>query len=310
LGGGWQHSHTTDRRSASRKRLTVTLALVAAYMVAELAGGLLTNSLALLADAGHMLSDVAALALSLFASRLADRPPTAQRTYGYYRAEILAALANGATLAAIALFTFFEAYRRFASPPQVKSGAMIGIACGGLLVNIASLAILHAGRAENLNVRGVWLHVLTDALGSIQAITAGALIAAFGWLWADPAASVLIGLLILYSAWSLLRESTAVLMEGVPGHLDLDEVRDAVLAVGGVTGLHDLHVWTVTSGFIAMSAHLEVGPDSPDGVLWQVRAMLRDRFGIEHSTIQVERGPAPVDLAFVPPGEERPGQPS
>jgi cobalt-zinc-cadmium efflux system protein len=297
---GQQHSFVLERRGATRRRLGLTLVLVAVYMVAEFAGGLLTNSLALLADAGHMLSDVAALGLSLFACRLAERPPTAQRTYGYYRAEILAALANGATLAVIAILTFFEAYQRFTGPPQVKAGAMIAIACGGLAVNLAGVAILRAGRRENLNVRGVWLHVLTDALGSLQAIAAGVLIAAFGWLWADPVASVLIAFLILYSAWNLLRESTAVLMEGVPGNLDVDAVRDALLGVEGVSGLHDLHVWTVTSGFVAMSAHLLVGRAAPEGVLWEVRAMLRDRFAIEHSTIQIESEQVPQPIAPPP----------
>lgn len=282
-----QSSQTAGRKQ--RRRLTLALLLAAVYMLAEVAGGLLSNSLALLADAGHMLTDVAALGLSLFAIWVAQRPATPQRTYGYHRMEILAALVNGATLVAIAVLIFAEALRRWSSPPEVKGGLMLAVACGGLAVNLASLWILRGGREESLNVRGAWLHTLTDTLGSVQAIAAGVLISGFGWNWADPLASVLIGVLVIVSSWGLLRESVGVLMEGVPAHLALDEVTDAMAGVPGVVAVHDLHVWTITSGFVALSAHVVVEPTCSEDVLWQVRAVLHERFGIDHSTIQVER---------------------
>jgi cobalt-zinc-cadmium efflux system protein len=292
-----------------RRRLTLALALAAVYMVAEVVGGLLANSLALLADAGHMLTDVAALGLSLFAIWAAQRPATPKRTYGYHRMEILAALVNGATLVAVAVLIFAEAYRRWGNPPSVKGGLMLAVACGGLAVNLASLWILRGGRAESLNVRGAWLHVVTDTLGSVQAIAAGILISGFGWYWADPLASVLIGLLVIVSSWGVLRESVEVLMEGVPGHVELDEVAEVMAAVPGVMAVHDLHVWTITSGFVALSAHVVVAPECPEDVLWRVRSAVHDRFGIEHSTIQVERNPVPKRIggALERPGAEDPG---
>ena len=284
---GAHHDHASGG-SGNQRRLALTLALAAAYMVAEVIGGIVTGSLALLADAGHMLSDVAALGLSLFAIRMARRPPTPQRTYGFHRSEILAALANGATLIAVSIYIFLEAWERFREPPEVQGGLMMGIAAGGLLVNLAGLLILRGGRSESLNVQGAWLHVLTDALGSVQALAAGALIWAFGWSWADPLASVLIGLLVIYSSWSLLKESMSVLMEGAPGHIDVDEVRDAISGIPGVLGVEDLHVWTITSGLDALSAHVVVADDRQPGLLRQIRATLQDRFGIDHVTIQLD----------------------
>lgn len=292
-GHSHQHAHSHGAHShghaANARRLSWTLALAAVYTVAELAGGVLTGSLALLADAGHMLSDVGALGLSLFALWIARRPATSQRTWGYYRTEILAALANGATLVAISVYVFIEAWGRFRHPPDVDAPVMMAIAVGGLLVNLAGLQILAGGRAENLNVRGAWLHVLTDALGSVQAILAGALIWAFGWTWADPVASVLIGLLVIYSAWALLREAVRVLMESAPAHIDVDEVRDAIVAVPGVRAVHDLHVWTITSGMESLSAHLVIEPGEDDhSLLAHVRSTVHDRFGIDHITVQLE----------------------
>ena len=257
---GHSHGESGVGRRGHPRRLGIVLALVSAYLVAEVVGGLLTNSLALLADAGHMLSDAAALALSLFAIWIAERPATPARTYGYYRTEILAALVNGATLIAIAIYIFIEAFQRFRAPPEVLGGLMMTFAAGGLVVNLAGLWILNAGRGESLNMRGAWLHVLTDALGSVGAIVGGALIYFFGWSWADPAVSVLIGLLVLYSSWGLLKESVAVLMEGTPGQIDVDAVRDAIASVPAVRGVHDLHVWSITSGMVALSAHVTVEP--------------------------------------------------
>jgi cobalt-zinc-cadmium efflux system protein len=282
------HDHGT-RRAANRKRLALTLALVVLYMGAEVVGGLLTNSLALLADAGHMFSDAAALGLALFAIWFARRPASSSHTFGYYRTEILAALVNGASLVAISIYIFVEAIQRFRSPPEVEGGMMMVIAAGGLLVNLGGLFILRGGREESLNVRGAWLHVFTDMLGSAQALVAGGLIWLFGWNWADPVASVLIGLLVVYSSWSLLKESVAVLMQRAPGHIDVDELRGALLALEGVLDVDDLHVWTVTSGMESLSAHVTVesGRDHLD-MLRRVRRLVHDQFGIDHITVQVE----------------------
>jgi cobalt-zinc-cadmium efflux system protein len=277
------------RNPGSKRRLTAVLVLVCGYMVAEVAGGLWTNSLALLADAGHMLSDAAALALSLFAIWIAERPPDARRTYGYYRMEILAALANGAALVAVAVLVLVEAYGRLRQPPEVMGGAMMAIAFGGLAVNLVSLRILGGGSHESLNVRGAWLHVLGDTLGSVGAILAGTLIWAFGWNWADPLISALIAALIVYSSWRLLAESVSVLMESAPRGVDVDRVRDALAAVPGVRSVHDLHVWTITSGMDSLSAHLVVGDGHPaTDVLLAVRHLLAAAFGIHHVTIQIE----------------------
>lgn len=283
------HSHSHAHAGGSRTRMTWVLGLIVVYMVAEAVGGWLTGSLALLADAGHMLSDAAALGLSVFAMSMSRRPRTSKRTYGYHRLEILAALANGATLVAISILVLIEAVRRFGRPETVDAPGMIGIAAGGLLVNLVALWILHEGRDESLNVRGAWLHVLTDALGSVQAIAAGALIWGFGWQWADPVASVLIALLVVYSAWSLLKEATGVLMESAPAHIDVDRVQEAMSEVTGVLEVHDLHVWTITSGMESLSAHVVVEDHRFDcDVLGEIRAKLHERFGIHHITVQME----------------------
>lgn len=258
-------------------------------MVAEVVGGWWTNSLALLADAGHMLSDAASLGLSLFALWVADRPANARKTFGYYRAEILAALANGGALVAVSIMIFVEAVHRLREPAPVAGGAMMAIALGGLAVNVLSLSILGHGHDENLNVRGAWLHVFTDALGSVGAVLAGLLVWAFGWNWADPAASTLIGLLVIYSSWRLLAESLSVLMENAPRGIDVDEVRAALAAIPTVRSVHDLHVWTITTGLDSLSAHLITDSGMPDRrLLNHVRDMLRERFGISHVTIQIE----------------------
>jgi cobalt-zinc-cadmium efflux system protein len=288
MGAGHTHDHHHDHgRGANTRRLGLVVALVVLYMFAEVIGGILTNSLALLADAGHMLSDAGALALSLFALWIAQRPPTSTHTYGFYRTEILAALANGVTLVAISIFIFIEAAQRIGDPPPVQGGLMMVIAFGGLVVNLLGLWILHGGRNESLNVHGAWLHVLSDALGSVGTLAAGALIWAYGWEWADPAASIAIGLLVLWSSWALLRDTVGVLMESAPAHIDVEEVRAALSEVPGVLTAHDLHVWTITSGLVALSAH--VHSDTPSGpLLRQIATLLHDRFGIHHVTIQVE----------------------
>jgi len=283
------HAHEQPvKRGDARKRVALVLPLATAYMVAEAVGGWLTNSLALLADAGHMLSDVAALGLTLFAMWIARRPPTATRTFGYYRAEILAALANGATLVAVALYVFVEAWGRFREPPAVMGGEVLAVAAGGLLVNLVSLWILRGSHGESLNVRGAWLHVLGDALGSVGAIASGALVWAFDWRWADPVASVAIGILIVHSSWSLIREAVAVLMEGVPGGVEVEGVRDALRGIAGVREVHELHLWSISSGLVSLSCHL-VAESGTVGVLDRAREVLRERFEIHHVTIQVEQ---------------------
>ncbi len=286
---GHGHHHRHDARSVGRQRLAWALALQFVYMLAEAVGGWMADSLALLADAGHMLSDVAALGLSLFALWLAQRPPTARHSYGYYRAEILAALVNGATLVGISLFIFSEAVSRFGQPHEVRGGLMIAVAIGGLIVNLAGMALLHGGRSASLNIRAAWLHLAADALGSVAALAAGGLVWARGWTWADPAASIVIGLLVIYSSWGLLQESVAILMESTPAGIDLNQVRESLQQAPGVRDVHDLHVWTITAGMVSLSAHVLVtGGAEHRQVLADIRSRLAERFGISHVTIQIE----------------------
>jgi len=283
------HAHDHGRSNGSRRRLAVALVLTSTYLVAEAVGGWLTNSLALLTDAGHMLTDAASLALALFAAWLTARPAPSHRTFGYHRAEILAALANAATLLAACVWIAIEASRRFRSPPEVLAPGMFAVACGGLAVNLIAIGVLHGGHGESLNVRGAWLHVVADALGSAGAIVAASLVWAFGWTWADPAASVLIAVLILASSWRLLAEVVGVLMESAPRGIDVDEVYAAIESTLGVVGLHDLHVWSITPSRVCLSVHVAAAPDVPRGdLLRRLRATLHDRFGIDHTTIQVE----------------------
>ncbi len=236
-----------------------------------------------------MLSDVFALAMSVVAIRIAQLPPTPQRTYGYQRTEIVAALGHGVLLVCVSIYIFVEAIERVSAPVEIAGGPMLAIAVGGLVVNAAGLAILNAGKRDNLNVRGAWLHVLSDAVGSAGAIAAGALIWAFGWTWADSVASVLIALMVIYSSWSLLRESLAVLMEAAPDHIDVEEVRRSIGGMPGVLGVHDLHVWTVGSGTVSLSGHVVAEDGGADGsLLRELNRLLADRFGIEHTTIQIE----------------------
>lgn len=282
--GGGHHRHDRQRR-----RLAITLALVVTYMIAEVVGGYISGSLALLADAGHMLSDAGSLVIALFAMSIARRPASRTHTFGYQRAEILAALANGAALIAVSGYIFYEAYQRVRTPPEVRGGVMLAVASGGLIVNLLGLWLLHGGRSESLNVRGAWLHVLADALGSVGAIVAGALVAAWGWYLADPIASALIGVLVLYSSWSLLAQTVGVLMQAVPAHIDLRALEDALTSIDGVVEVHDLHVWSMTSGLDVMSAHLTVAADGERSVIVeQVHERMRDRFDLHHSTIQLD----------------------
>ncbi|MGZ8519439.1 MAG: cation diffusion facilitator family transporter [Candidatus Binatia bacterium] len=276
-------------RHTETQRLKWALIISSIYFFAELTAGFLTNSLALLSDAGHMLSDIGALALSLFAFRVAKRPATHHSTYGYHRVEILAALFNGLTLWLIVGVIFTSAYYRLANPPAVESFGMIVVAVLGLLVNFAAAAILHSGHQHNLNMRGAFLHVISDAIGSVGAIAAGAIMLATGWYLADPLISMFIGALILYSSWSLIKDSLSVLMQSVPKGIRLDEVRQTIEAVDGVHKVHDLHVWAVTSDIYTLSAHavVENGGDFHQ-VLNGIEDTLKERFNIEHTTIQLE----------------------
>ena len=276
-------------RHTEIRRLTFALAISSVYFFAELIAGFLTNSLALLSDAGHMVSDIAAMFLSLLAFRLARRPATLSSTYGYHRMEILAALFNGLALWLIVGVIFAAAYNRFFQPPEVESRGMIIVAALGLLVNMIAGWILYGSHHENLNVRGAYLHVVSDAVGSIGAIVAGIIMLTTGWYIADPLISVFIGLLILYSSWSLIRDSVIILMQSVPKGIRLEDVQATIEAVAGVSKVHDLHVWAVTSGIFTLSAHavVENGEDFHE-VLNGIERILKQRFNIEHTTIQLE----------------------
>lgn len=283
------------------RELGVALAITTTFFVVEVAGGLLTGSLALLADAGHMLTDAGALGLALFALWVSRRPITARRSYGYYRMEILAALVNGVALVLIAVYIFWEAIERLQHPPEVQSLPMLAVAGMGLLANLATLAVLGHESHANLNVRAALLHIVGDLFGSLGAITAGAVMLLTGWYLADPLLSIAIGALILWSAWGLVGESVDILLEATPRHIDASEVADAMASIDGVVEVHDLHIWTLTSGYLALSAHAVV-PDYSRAaqVLSELTALLHDRYGIEHATIQIEVPGAHPELRHAP----------
>ena len=276
-------------RHTETQRLQWALAISALYFIAELIAGFLTNSLALISDAGHMLSDVGALGLSLFAFRMSKRPATHHSTFGYHRVEILAALFNGLTLWFIVGVIFAAAYNRISHPPVVESFGMMIVAVLGLAVNVAAAAILHAGHRHNLNMRGAFLHVMSDAIGSVGAIAAGVIMLNTGWYLADPLISIFIGALILFSSWSLVKDSLSVLMQTVPKGIRLEDVRQTIESVDGVHKVHDLHVWAVSSDIFTLSAHavVENGGDF-HLVLNGIEETLKQRFNIEHTTIQLE----------------------
>ena len=278
-----------EARSLNRSALAVALVIALAIVGVEVAGGIFTNSLALLADAGHMVSDVLAVSIALFAIWLASRPASAQQTFGYHRAEVLAAAANGVMLLLVAAIVFWQAALRFSDPPDVSSAPMLGIGFVGLIANVASAVILRRRQSESLNVRGVFYHVLGDLAGSVGVIVAGVIMLTTGWFLADPLVSVAIGLLIVLGAVRLLRESLTVLLETVPSHIESAKVERALTETEGVVGLHDLHIWTVTSGLVALSCHCELtGERDSDQVLAELCDMLHERFAIHHVTIQPE----------------------
>lgn len=286
--GGHGHGGAPSRDS-NRRRLTIVFCLAAGYSLTEIAGGFWTGSLALLADAFHLLSDVGALGLSLFAVWMSQRPASAQRTFGHSRAEILAALANGVGLAVVAIVIMIGAIDRFGTPHEVHGLGVIVFASGALVYEMISLWLLNAGREHNLNMRGAWLHILSDALGSLGAIAAGLAIWVYGWHWADPAASILISCLVLHSAWWLIRDAVDVLMETAPAHLDVEQIHGGLSGLPAVESVHDLHVWTIGSGEVSLSCHLVTRPGAEgDKVLQRAKELLRDRFEILHITVQVE----------------------
>ncbi len=283
------HTRHDHNRSVSQRTLLTVLSLNFGYMLAEAVGGYLANSLALLSDAAHMLTDVAALALSLLAVRFASRPATPRKTYGFYRLEILAALANGVTLMVLSILICYEAYHRLRQPESVQAQTLIWIALGGLIVNLISARMLLRVHEENLNLRGAFLHVLGDLLGSLAAIAAGLLIIWRGWMWADPAFSLLISALIVYSAWRLVSDAVNVLLEGTPSHINPALVEQAIRSVVGVRDVHDLHIWTITSDRHAVTAHVVID-ELGEGyrILRELRALLAEHFGLTHATIQLE----------------------
>lgn len=284
------HSHSHSPASANQKRLAVVFGLTLLYLIAEVIGGWLTQSLALWADAGHMLTDAAGIGLALFAMRFAARPATPERTYGFYRVEILAALTNAVVLIGISLFILYEAYQRFRNPPTVASKPMLLIAALGLVVNLVGVFILRQGAAESLNMKGAYYEALADALTSVGVIVAGLIMWTTGWYYADPLISAGIGLFILPRTWSLLREAVSVLLEGTPTDVNLTALRTAISQVEGVAGVHDLHVWSLTSGVNAMSAHAVLADgQNYHRVLAAVRECVLHNFKIAHATIQIEQ---------------------
>jgi len=290
------HSHDHGHgRAGDRRILAAALALVVAFAVVEVVGGLLADSLALLADAGHMLGDAGSLGLALFAAWIAARPATAERTYGFRRAEILAALANGVALVAIAIWVFVEAADRFREPPDPLGGWMLAVGGAGLAVNAAVAWMILRGGSRSLNLRAALRHVFADLLGSVGVVAAALAVLATGWAYADPVASVAIGVLVLASSWAVLRESVGILLEASP--VDTGEVGRAMVGLPGVVEVHDLHVWTITSGFPALSAHVLVdrGADCHAKRL-ELERVLHDRFGLDHTTLQVEHAQGLLEI--------------
>jgi cobalt-zinc-cadmium efflux system protein len=287
------HEHSHDLREVSRRRLWWALVINLAFLIIEFAGGLLTGSLALLADAGHMLTDVLALGLAIFVAHLAMRPATPERTFGFLRAEVIGAFVNGGTLILIVGMVFLEAIRRFFHPPEVQGAGMLIIAFAGLLANLGSAWVLSRSRADNVNIEGAFIHMLSDALGSVGAVLAGAAILLTGWMPADPLVSIVIGMLILWSSIGLLRRTLAILIHATPANLDFNEILAALEANEHVAAVHDLHIWLVTSGFPVLTAHIWLKPMCSDPLCWQqclreLQDVLHERFDIEHVTLQLE----------------------
>lgn len=286
-------AHTHDRPPPALliRPLWIVIVITATFTVVEFLGGLLSGSLALISDAGHMLTDTLALGLSLVAVRIALRPPTEEQTFGFKRAEILAALANGAILIVVTLVIFYEAALRIIKPPEIEAPLMLAVATAGLIANAVGAYVLHDRSASSLNIRGAFLHMLSDLLSSVGVIIGALLIMFFGLKIADPVLSILIGIIILWGSWKLVTQSTSILLESVPSHMKLGDIREAIRKVRGVADVHDLHVWTLSSGLYALSAHLVVEDrllSSCSDVMGECEDMLDAKFGISHTTFQLE----------------------
>ena len=290
--------HVGERLAGDRRALTAALALVVCFAAVEVAAGVAASSLALLADAAHMVTDAAALTLALLAAVVASKPATPERSFGYRRAEILAALVNGVALAVLAIWIFVEAYRRLREPPVVDAGWVVAVGALGIVVNVAAAALLGRPHGRSLNRQAALRHVFADLFASIGVVVAGAVVLATGWREADPLVSLLIGALVLASSWSVLREAVAILLEGTPHGVDAQEVGRAMAGAAGVREVHDLHIWTITSGFPSLSAHVLVAPDADcHGIRLQLERLLAERFDLTHTTLQVEHAaPERVEL--------------
>jgi cobalt-zinc-cadmium efflux system protein len=291
-GGGHSHAHThgvTVATARDRRLLGAALALIVLLLAGEVVAGILAHSLALLADAGHMLTDAAALAMAVGAALMAERPPHGRWTWGFRRFEVLAAQVNGATLAVLAIWIVYSAVRRLVAPPEVHGGVVLAVALAGVAVNLAATGLLSRASRESINVRGAFLHVATDLVAFVGTAFAGLLVLLTGWNRFDPIASLLVAALMLWAAAGLLRDSGRILLELAPIELDPGEVGPAIAAVADVADVHDLHVWTVTSGFPALSAHVLVRPEADcHAVRRRIELLLHDRFGLDHTTLQVD----------------------
>ncbi len=285
------HGHHHDQTSSNMRRVVIALVLTGTFMVVEVIGGILSGSLALLADAGHMLSDTIALGLAAVAFSVSKRPGDKKLTYGYQRFQILAAFVNGLSLLAIVSWILFEAVQRFITPSDVMGETMLVVASAGLVVNIIAFAVLHSGDKENLNIRGAALHVAGDLLGSVAAIIAAVVIIYSGWMPIDPILSVAVAMLILKSAWSLVRRSAHVLLEGAPDWLDVPAMQERIIAqVPQVAGVHHVHVWGLTPQDLMMTMHVRVNGelDNPTSIIRQIKKIMLDDYGVGHSTIEIE----------------------
>jgi len=285
------HTHLNNLTKKTIRRLTLSLGITLVFVFVEIAAGLFSNSLALLTDAAHNFTDVLALALSWWALRLTSQPANQRKTFGYHRAGILAALANSTTLVVIAFGIFYEAYQRFLHPPEVQADVLIGVGVMAVVINVVTALLVRRGAEHDLNIRSAFLHLMGDVLSTIGAVIAGVVIRYTNWNWLDPLVSVLIGFLILWSAWSIVREALDILMEGTPTDINMEEMVNEIMAVEGVRGVHDLHVWSITRVMRTLSAHL-VTDDIPisEGTIIQARVddILKQRYGISHATLQLE----------------------
>ncbi len=299
-----RHAHSHELRSFSKKRLWIAFFINFVFLFVEVIGGLLSNSLALLADAGHMLTDVSALLLAIFVAHLAEQAPTSKRTYGLLRAEVLGAFLNGAVLVIIVGMVYWEAWRRIGSVNEIDGPLMLAVAVFGLFANAASAWILFYDRDKNVNIKGAYLHMMADTLGSVGAITAGIVILATGWTLIDPIISFVIGAFILFGSVDLLIETINILLEGTPQDIDYDEVKEALYDIEHVEDINDLHIWTISSGIPALSAHIQLCAECSDTSHWQLclkdtQKMLREKFGIVHSTLQLEPEDYEIDSRII-----------